>query len=286
MGYYLLEIFYIYSFIGWVLEVAYSAVKTNKFVNRGFLNGPVCPAYGVSVVAMTFFLKQWNKNLLLLFLGCLLIEILVEYTTGFLLEKITHVKWWDYSDQPFHLQGRVCLVYSLIWGFCGMICVKLNEFIINLWKIQEIITWKKITLFILSLIFLIDFIASILTVLSLQNKLTRLDKIARIIRLFSKKIGHWIYMNVYARMKKQEWKTESIKVRKHYKKEHDKKLLKVLEKRMIQVEPGMAPNQETLQKLEKQTKKKKEKFSQEFYSAVFYGQDFVCWFRYSGSGYY
>lgn len=257
MEYYLLRIFFIYSFIGWVIEVAYLASKTNKFVNRGFLNGPICPIYGISIVTMTVCLQPWKEKLLILFLGCLTIEVVLEYITAFLLEKVTHIKWWDYSDQPFNLHGRICLVFSIIWGFCGMVCLRLNEFFVDLLKHREIMAWEKIVLIVLIIVFLVDFLASILTVMSLQNKFKRVDRMARMIRLFSKKIGHWIYMNSYIRTKKKEWKRESIKVRKHYKKEHEKKLLKVLEKRMILAAPGMAPDQETLQKLERQQKKKK-----------------------------
>ena len=101
-------IFLIYGFVGWCTEVIFAAVNSGKFVNRGFLNGPICPIYGFGILAVVRLLKPFGNNILLLFVGSVLITSGLEYITGFLLEKLFHQKWWDYSDVPFNIQGYIC----------------------------------------------------------------------------------------------------------------------------------------------------------------------------------
>lgn len=120
--YYLFQCFFIYAFLGWCTEVAFAAFKEHRFVNRGFLNGPICPVYGFGVVAVIHFLTPLRSNLLLLYLGSAILVTAIEWLTGFILEKVFHNKWWDYSNMPLNLNGYVCLLFSLIWGvFCVFI---------------------------------------------------------------------------------------------------------------------------------------------------------------------
>ena len=100
--YLLLWIFFVYAFLGWCTEVSFAALTSGRFVNRGFLNGPVCPIYGVGVVIVFFFLDPLRGNTFLLFLGSVLLTSLLEWVTGFVLEKIFHQRWWDYSNEPFN----------------------------------------------------------------------------------------------------------------------------------------------------------------------------------------
>ena len=114
--YELVWIFIIYAFIGWCTEVSYAALDTGKFVNRGFLNGPYCPIYGCGVVIVVAILTPLKENLLILFAGSFLLTSVLEYITGYILEKVFHNKWWDYSDKPFNIKGYVCLKFSIYWG--------------------------------------------------------------------------------------------------------------------------------------------------------------------------
>ena len=109
-------IFFIYSFIGWCGEVIVAAVNRHKFVNRGFIAGPLCPIYGTGAVAVAVFLPELKENLIFLFIGGMIVTSFVEYITGRLMEKILHKKWWDYSDQKFHLDGYICLRVSAFMG--------------------------------------------------------------------------------------------------------------------------------------------------------------------------
>ena len=108
--------FYIYGVLGWCVEVAYAAVKQGKFINRGFLNGPICPIYGVGVVLVIYCLGEVRGNLLVLYAASIALVTVIEGITGFVMDKMFHHKWWDYSNQPLNIGGYVCLVFSLIWG--------------------------------------------------------------------------------------------------------------------------------------------------------------------------
>ena len=110
MLYRLLWIFFIYAFLGWCTEVSYAALVTGTFVNRGFLNGPVCPIYGFGVVIVLTCLTPLAGSLPLLFLGSVVLTSALEWLTGFALEKLFHQRWWDYSDEPFNLSGYICQI--------------------------------------------------------------------------------------------------------------------------------------------------------------------------------
>ncbi len=108
--------FIVYAFFGWCIEVAYAAVKKGEFVNRGFLNGPVCPIYGYGMLTVLLVLSGLKHNLMLLFAGSVILTSALEYITGFALEKIFNDKWWDYSNCRYNLKGYICLKFSLAWG--------------------------------------------------------------------------------------------------------------------------------------------------------------------------
>ena len=93
----------IYSIIGWVYESTICSIGHRKLINRGFLNGPYCPIYGCGVVIVVAILTPLKENLLILFAGSFLLTSVLEYITGYILEKVFHNKWWDYSDKPFKI---------------------------------------------------------------------------------------------------------------------------------------------------------------------------------------
>ena len=135
--YLFLWIFFIYSFLGWCLEVCFFALNTGKFVNRGFLNGPVCPIYGFGVVIVVLCLTPLMENTLLLFLGSVLLTSLLELGVGFALEKLFHQRWWDYTNEPFNLGGYICLRFSLAWGLACLLVMEIIHPSV-LWLIRHI----------------------------------------------------------------------------------------------------------------------------------------------------
>ena len=121
--YFYLWSFFAASFVGWLLEVAYAAVTAKKFVNRGFLNGPFCPIYGVGVVLMDGALGRFQNTAIIL-LGSFVLGAALEFVAGFLMEKIFRQKWWDYSNRPHNFKGYICLEYSIVWAVAGAVAVR------------------------------------------------------------------------------------------------------------------------------------------------------------------
>ena len=114
--YHIANWFYIYSFLGWLWETCYVSVRKGKLINRGFINGPLCTIYGCGALAVYLILLPVSGDLLLLFVGGVVVATALEYVTAALMENIFHTSWWDYSDKKFNFQGRICLGCSLGWG--------------------------------------------------------------------------------------------------------------------------------------------------------------------------
>ena len=118
-------LFFVYSFLGWGVEVAFHAVSLGKLVNRGFLNGPVCPIYGFGMLGILTLLAPLENNLFWLFLGGMAVTTTIELVGGWALYKLFHTRWWDYSDLPMNLGGYICAQFSLYWGIGTLLMIKL-----------------------------------------------------------------------------------------------------------------------------------------------------------------
>ena len=122
-GYQLLWLFFIYSVAGWVTEVFLKFLEYKRFINRGFLIGPYCPIYGAGAVLITVGGKllspvdrTWAMSFLIAFVLC----GLLEYLTSYILEKYFHARWWDYTERPMNLHGRVWIGNLILFGIGGV----------------------------------------------------------------------------------------------------------------------------------------------------------------------
>ncbi|MDF2538232.1 MAG: hypothetical protein K0S76_1253 [Herbinix sp.] len=115
--------FIIYSYIGWLYETMYCSFTSGKFVNRGFLYGPVCPIYGASILLMIL-LTGRCRNAMSLFLSCALIASVLEYVASIGMELVYGRRWWDYSDKFLNINGRICLGAAVLFGVCGVVIVR------------------------------------------------------------------------------------------------------------------------------------------------------------------
>ena len=122
--YQILAYFLVYSCLGWCLEVVYAAATTGQIVNRGFLNGPVCPIYGFGMIIVLFALTPLQDSVLLLYIGGVILPSALELVGGWALYKLYHTRWWDYSDKPFNIGGYICLEFSLLWGVGTLVMMK------------------------------------------------------------------------------------------------------------------------------------------------------------------
>ncbi|MCB6416216.1 hypothetical protein LI221_14335 [Faecalimonas umbilicata] len=202
--YYLILYFFTYGFLGWCAEVAYAAVKEKRFVNRGFLNGPICPVYGVGVSAVLLLLEPFENNLVILYVASVIIVTLIEGLTGFALDKIFHHKWWDYSGQPFNIGGYVCPIFSLVWGVACIFIVKVFQPLV--YRVAEALPHALgvALIVVLSIVTFADLYVTASGILKFNKRLEMMERIASELRDISDKMGSNIYENVMDTMEKQE----------------------------------------------------------------------------------
>ncbi len=159
--------FYIYAFIGWILEITYAFLIHKQFVNRGFLFGPICPIYGLGAVILILFLGPYKGKAGKEFFYSALAFTIFEYISSYMLEAIFNIRWWDYSNDFMNLQGRVSIAYSIIWGAMGIMLIEgihpAIEKLLN--KIKKHVNINSV-LIVTIIILIIDLIFSVMKYVS------------------------------------------------------------------------------------------------------------------------
>ncbi len=176
--YQLLWFFVLYSMLGWCLEVVYCSVDTGKFVNRGFLNGPLCPIYGFGGLLAVYLLVPLGDNLIVLYLASVVLASLLELVAGFILKKLFHTSWWDYSDQPFNLGGYICLKFSLFWGIGCVVMVKLIHPVVAAFVDWFPTLLGEVVLVAAYVLLLTDLVVTVAAVLKFNRDLGELTRLA------------------------------------------------------------------------------------------------------------
>ena len=174
---YFIAFFILYSFAGWLLESVSKSVIEKKFVNSGFLTGPLCPIYGFGAVIMMLCLSFLKDKPVLLFFAAFFILSIWEYIVGVILEKLFKTKYWDYSHLKFNIHGRVCLKNSIYWGILGVgfICL-VHPFVegyINQVP-KDILLYIDITAIA---IFIIDIIISVSAMSSFETAVNKINEL-------------------------------------------------------------------------------------------------------------
>ena len=152
--------FIILAIIGWIMEVTLQLVQKHKFSNRGFLIGPYCPIYGCGGVLITLALSNLSNHPVALFSTAILICGVLEYLTSYLMEKIFNARWWDYSNNKFNINGRVCLETIVAFGILGLVLI----YVINIIAI------------IAAVLFTLDLIISLTVISNVKKATTKFDK--------------------------------------------------------------------------------------------------------------
>ncbi len=208
-GFELLWLFFVYSFVGWVLETAYAAYKQKAFVNRGLLNSPVCIIYGISAVTITVILRGLDG--IWLFIGIVVFTTVIEWVAGHLIEVIFHERWWDYSNLPLNLDGYICLGASLLWGVLGFAAVKwINTLLVSLYRLIPGLLGKILILAGLTVL-VIDFAGSYSLYKGIGH-LERWEKANNRLASVSAKLGMWIVKRIGKRIHRaypSAYKTEA-----------------------------------------------------------------------------
>lgn len=168
-----LWIFFVYSFVGWVIGTILAAYRRKKFVDVGFLYGSYCPSYGICGVLFFILLHELHDQWFFMFLGGAIISSFVVYMTGFFLQKIFHHKWWDYSRKRFQFGSYVHMPYTILWGLMAIICVEFIE--PTLLNAVHLIPSSigEILLIIMGVVMAVDFVGTITGILSTRSRVKK-----------------------------------------------------------------------------------------------------------------
>ena len=193
--YYLAAFFFIYGILGWCVEVAYAAAKEGIFVNRGFLNGPICPIYCLSEI---------KGNMAVLYAASVVLVTVIEGLTGLVMDRLFHHKWWDYSNQPLNIGGYVCLVFSLIWGVFCVFIMKVFQPVVRGIVIHIPFIVGMMILIVCMIGMTADVYVTSTAIFKLNRKLEAMNKIAAELHELSDRMGENIYENVKEGMEREE----------------------------------------------------------------------------------
>ena len=189
--YFYILLFFIYSFLGWLIEVIMISIQKHRIVNRGFLLGPICPIYGFGCLFIILFLKKYYYDPIAFFVMTITICSILEYFTSYIMEKLFKARWWDYSQRKFNIAGRICLL-NLVWfGFLGIIVIYvLDKPITNMLNNLSLITMQILSISFM-ILFIIDTIVTFNVITKFkQTALTiRKDSTEEITRLIRQKLS-------------------------------------------------------------------------------------------------
>ena len=169
--------FYIYCFFGWIIKSIYVSVCTGNWVNRGFMRGPVIPIYGTGAVIVLFAVIPFRTSPILVFIVGTVAASILEFVTGFVMERIYKVRYWDYSDKPFNLCGYICLFNSLCWGVLSILLI----YLVHSWVEKGVLFLNDMVLLSIdsgiSSLFIVDLFNSSTTAVELKRMLANSQKL-------------------------------------------------------------------------------------------------------------
>ena len=213
-------IFFIFSVIGWLIEVSLKSIQFHRFINRGFLVGPYCPIYGLGallIVMSNEWLGKYDSSNAIIFLNSLLICGIVEYFVSYFLEKFYHARWWDYTNRPMNLHGRIWIGNLILFGIGGLAIVNIfNPLFLSIFYRMDL-KYREITAIIIAILMFSDYIVSyfvmkLIKVNVEKSKADNTEDIKQEIKLLAsdKNILYERFVNAYPDVK---YRTDRIKNR-------------------------------------------------------------------------
>lgn len=213
-------IFFIFSVIGWLIEVSLKSIQFHRFINRGFLVGPYCPIYGLGallIVMSNEWLGKYDSSNAIIFLSSLLICGIVEYFVSYFLEKFYHARWWDYTNKPMNLHGRIWIGNLILFGIGGLAIVNIfNPLFLSIFYRMDL-KYREITAIIIAILMFSDYIVSyfvmkLIKVNVEKSKADNTEDIKQEIKLLAsdKNILYERFVNAYPDVK---YRTDRIKNR-------------------------------------------------------------------------
>lgn len=189
--------FFFYSFVGWFLESCYCSVRPKKWINRGFLRGPLCPIYGTGalvIMVLIIPLRSLTKNLylneLIIFAVGMVVCDFVEYMTSFIMEKLFNARWWDYSNKKYNLHGRICLTHTFYWGTAACLFSFVIHPFIDLYLISFINpVSRKILVYIFLTVFSFDLLDTVINALGIRKMSGKLQSLFDDVKTLSNSVS-------------------------------------------------------------------------------------------------
>ncbi len=182
--YHILWFFIIYCVCGWIWESTYCSVKARKWINRGFLMGPYIPIYGCGALVVYLTLYPLKEQLWLVYIGGVIFPTILEFLTSWIMEKLFAATWWDYSNEKYNIQGRICLKVSLFWGFFSLVMVEiLHPFVLSL--IEKLPrTAGQVLGAVFVVVFSADLVNTVLATLDVKKTLEKMEDVREDIAQF------------------------------------------------------------------------------------------------------
>ncbi len=185
--------FFFYSFVGWFFESCYCSWRPKKWINRGFLRGPLCPIYGTGTIVMMVTLiplrsltEHMYLNELIIFIAGMVVCDTVEFITSYLMEKLFNARWWDYSGMKFNIQGRICLTHTLYWGTGACIFTFVLHPIIDNFIISQVNpVSRSIIVYIILVVFAADLVDTVINALGIRKISTKFRTLSDDIAAFA-----------------------------------------------------------------------------------------------------
>ena len=186
--------FFLYGCIGWCVEVVYAAVKEHKLVNRGFLCGPICPIYGIGMVGLVYSVQliplpdSGSMSAVSIFFIGMVLTTAIELVGGWVLYKLYHIRWWDYSKMKYNLGGYICPQFSLLWGLGSVLMIKVVHPLLARGSNPMPFRVMLILDIVLLIIFVVDVIVSTAAAIGLNKYLSEIDELRARLRVTSDKL--------------------------------------------------------------------------------------------------
>ncbi len=190
-GYEIIWLFFVYSFLGWVLETISAALRQKRFVNRGLVNAPLCVIYGITAVVMIVFFGELHG--VWLFAAGFVISTLIEWIAGHAIERMYHERWWNYSKLKWNLDGYICLPVSICWGLLAVAAMEWgNPLLVSLYDLIPSLPGKILVLALLAVL-AIDIVATLCILSGRSKRMEQWEEVDSWLSGISSRLGRWIY---------------------------------------------------------------------------------------------
>lgn len=170
-------LFYIYCFFGWCFESAYVSLLEHHWVNRGFLRAPLLPIYGSGALCILLVCLPVKENSFAVFVLGVVFPTLMEYITGYVMELLFKMRYWDYTGKKGNINGYICLQSSIAWGFLSLLLIHFIHPPIGRWVERLPHLALLIVVIVISCVFVSDVIVSFRAAFNLRHVLEEMERV-------------------------------------------------------------------------------------------------------------